>query len=96
MAVEAFAADWAERCGELDELIGAFGDLGDLLKNTRWDALRGLLRSSEWREVVRIRRLIERLPELARITRSLGRAGPTADEAESSQALHTVIEPAEV
>ena len=96
MAVEAFAADWAERCGELDELIGAFGDLGDLLKNTRWDALRGLLRSSEWREVVRIRRLIERLPELARIIRSLGRARPTADEAESSQALHTVIEPAEV
>ena len=96
MAVEAFAADWAERCGELDELIGAFGDLGDLLKNTRWDALRGLLRSTEWREVVRIRRLIERLPELARIIRSLGRARAAADEAESSQALHTVIEPAEV
>jgi uncharacterized protein with von Willebrand factor type A (vWA) domain len=96
MAVEAFAADWAERCGELDELIGAFGDLGDLLKNTRWDALRGLLRSSEWREVVRIRRLIERLPELARIIRCLGRARPTVDEAEMSQALHTVIEPAEV
>jgi uncharacterized protein with von Willebrand factor type A (vWA) domain len=96
MAVEAFAADWAERCGELDELIGAFGDLGDLLKNTRWDALRGLLRSSEWREVVRIRRLIERLPEITRIIRSLGRARPTADEAESSQMLHTVIEPAQV
>lgn len=96
MAVEAFAADWAERCGELDELIGAFGDLGDLLKNTRWDALRGLLRSSEWSEVVRIRRLIERLPELARIIRSLGRARPTADEAESSRALNTVIEPAQV
>src|SRR5690606_30753619 len=96
MAVEAFAADWAERCGELDELIGAFGDLGDLLKNTRWDALRGLLRSSEWRELVRIRRLIERLPELARIIRSLGRARPTADETELSQAVHTVIEPAQV
>ena len=96
MAVEAFAADWAERCGELDELIGAFGDLGDLLKNTRWDALRGLLRSSEWRELVRIRRLIERLPELARIIRSLGRARASADEAELSQAVDTVIEPADV
>lgn len=96
MAVDAFAADWSERCGELDELIGAFGDLGDLLKNTRWDALRGLLRSTEWRELVRIRRLIERLPELARIIRSLGRARPAADAAEASQALNPVIEPAEV
>jgi uncharacterized protein with von Willebrand factor type A (vWA) domain len=96
MAVEAFAADWAERCGELDELIGAFGDLGDLLKNTRWDVLRGLLRSSEWRELVRIRRLLERLPDLVRIIRSLGRARPVEDETESSQALQVVIEPAAV
>ncbi|MDI3513863.1 MAG: hypothetical protein PWP40_1092 [Rhodocyclaceae bacterium] len=96
MALEAFAADWAERCGELDELIGAFGDLGDLLKNTRWDALRGLLRSSEWREVVRIRRLIERLPELLRIIRGLGRARPTAVDDAASQAVHTVIEAAQV
>jgi len=96
MALEAFAADWAERCGELDELIGAFGDLGDLLKNTRWDALRGLLRSSEWRELVRIRRLIERLPELARIIRGLGRARQTDVDDASSHALNTVIEAAEL
>lgn len=95
MAVEAFAADWAERCGELEELIGAFGDLGDLLKNTRWDALRGLLRSSEWRELVRIRRLIERLPELVRIIRSLGRAQPTAQPSAASQSLETASAQAE-
>lgn len=96
MAVEAFAADWAERCGELDELIAAFGDFGELLKNTRWDALRGLLRSTEWRELVRIRRLIEHLPELARILRSLGRARAAEDVAEASQALQVTIEPAAV
>lgn len=96
MAVEAFAADWAERCGELNELIGAFGDLGDLLKNTRWDALRGLLRSGEWRELVRIRRLLEHLPDLVRIIRSLGRARPVEDEIETSQALQPMIEPAAV
>lgn len=94
MAVEAFAADWAERCGELDELIGAFGDLGDLLKNTRWDALRGLLRSREWHELVRIRRLLERLPDLVRVIRGLGRARPVGEEIETSQALQLVIEPA--
>ncbi|MBV2264995.1 MAG: VWA domain-containing protein [Thauera sp.] len=91
-AVESFAADWAERCGEIDELVGAFGDLGDLLKNTRWDALRGLLRSTEWREVMRIRALIERLPELVRILRALGRVRPTDEVAETSQALQTVDE----
>ncbi len=95
-AVDSFAADWAERCGEIDELVGAFGDLGDLLKNTRWDALRGLLRSTEWREVMRIRALIERLPELARILRALGRARPTDEVSESSQALLAVVEQAEV
>ena len=95
-AVDSFAADWAERCGDIDELVGAFGDLGDLLKNTRWDALRGLLRSTEWREVLRIRALIERLPELARILRALGRARPTDELLESSQALQAVVEQAEV
>lgn len=95
-ALDSFAADWAERCGEIDELVGAFGDLGDLLKNTRWDALRGLLRSTEWREVMRIRALIERLPELARILRALGRARPTDEVSESSQVLQAVVEQAEV
>ncbi|MCK6408294.1 MAG: VWA domain-containing protein [Thauera sp.] len=96
MAVDAFAADWAARCGEIDELVGAFGELGDLLKNTRWDALRGLLRSSEWREVVRIRALIERLPELVRIIRALGRARPSADDDPRSQALQAVVAHTEV
>jgi len=79
MALEAFAADWSDRCGMMDELVEVFGDLGDLVKNTRWDTLRGLLRSSGWQEVVRVRKLIERLPELAAIIRGLGRARRTED-----------------
>ncbi len=93
IALEAFTADWAARCGELDELVAVFGDLGDLLKNTRWDVLRGLLRSSEWQEVVRIRQLIERLPELARIIRSLGRVRRT-DEDGPGREPQPVVEPA--
>lgn len=95
-ALDSFAADWAERCGEIDELVGAFGDLGDLLKNSRWDALRGLLRSTEWRELLRIRALIERLPELVRILRALGRVRPTDEVSDLSQALQAVVEQAEV
>ena len=95
MAVAAFSADWAERCGEVDALIGAFGELGDLLKNTRWDALRGLLRSREWQEVVRIRALIERLPELVRILRGLGRVLPTDAPSDAHHALEEALEPAQ-
>ncbi len=94
MAIDAFAADWAERCGEIDEFVGVFGDLGDLLKHTRWDTLRGLLRSGAWQEVVRIRKLVERLPGLARLIRGLGRARESEDESSASQAMQAVIEPA--
>lgn len=72
-AVEAFAAEWQERCGLLEELVDVFGLLPDSAKNTRWDLLCGLLRAQGWQEVVRARRLIERLPDLARVLRQLGR-----------------------
>jgi uncharacterized protein with von Willebrand factor type A (vWA) domain len=71
MAIQAFEDDWKERRSAIDELVDVFGDLP---KNTRWDLLRGLLAGSAWQEVVRVRRLLERLPELARIIRGLGRA----------------------
>ena len=83
LALDAFAADWKERCGTMDELTAIFGEYADLVKNTRWDMMRGLLRSGGWQEVVRARRLIEALPELARIVRQLGRARET-DEPDAS------------
>ncbi|MEW6514249.1 MAG: VWA domain-containing protein [Pseudomonadota bacterium] len=77
MALDAFSDDWRERCGQFDELIEVFGLLPDDGKNTNWDRLRGLLRSTGWQEVLRIRRLLARLPELAQLIQSLGRARPT-------------------
>ena len=84
-ALGAFADDWRERRGLLDELETVFGACPDLLKNTNWDLLRGLLRSSGWDEVVRIRRLLESLPELASLIRQLGRAQPLDETDESQQ-----------
>lgn len=78
-ALAAFRADWAERCGEIDELVEVFGDAGELCKHDRWDMLRGLLTSAGWQEVVRIRRLMEHLPELAGCIRRLGRVRATAE-----------------
>lgn len=77
MAIAAFSDDWRERCGQLDELIEVFGLLPDDGKNTNWDQLRGLLRSTGWQDVLRISRLLTRLPELAKLMQSLGRARPT-------------------
>ena len=82
MAIDAFVEDWSERCGEISELIEVFGLPPDDGKNTRWDQIHGLLRSSGWQEVLRIRRLLERLPELARVIRALGRCRQ-ADETDA-------------
>ncbi|MBK6402973.1 MAG: VWA domain-containing protein [Rhodocyclaceae bacterium] len=94
MAIEAFAGDWRERCGQFDELIEVFGLLPDDGKNTHWDQLRGLLRSAGWREVLRIRRLLERLPELAKLIAGLGRARRTDEDDPSRQQTVEVIEQA--
>ncbi len=91
-ALEAFAADWTERVGELSELVDVLGPLGDLLKSTRWDLLHGLLKSSGWQEVVRVRRLIEQVPDLVRVIRQLGRARETDHPDESRQASVQVME----
>jgi uncharacterized protein with von Willebrand factor type A (vWA) domain len=77
MALEALADDWRERSGQMDELIQVFGLLPEDAKHSRWDPLRGLLRSSGWQEVLRIHRLLESLPELAKIIRELGRGRAT-------------------
>ena len=77
MAIAAFHADWSQRCGEIDELIDVLGLWPDGDKTMQWDALHGVLRSAGWQDVLRIRRLLDRAPELAALIRRLGRACPT-------------------
>jgi uncharacterized protein with von Willebrand factor type A (vWA) domain len=83
-ALAAFAADWQERHDLIEELEAVFGRSEDILKNINWDMLRGLLQSEGWQEIVRIRRLIETLPELSRLIRQLGRAQASADPQQSN------------
>ncbi|MBL8471287.1 MAG: VWA domain-containing protein [Rhodocyclaceae bacterium] len=91
IAVKAFHADWSERQGELDELIYVLGDLGDMLKNSRWDEMRGLLSNPGWREVLRIRKLIEQLPELVALIRKLGRNRQTEQD-DDTHRVERIIE----
>lgn len=93
-AAEAFAADWAERCGQMDELAEVFGLLPDDAKNERWDRLCGLLRSEGWQEVLRIRRLLQRLPDLAALIRRLGRACESEVPDEAARAAVEVMDQA--
>lgn len=86
-ALASFRDDWSHRTGEMDELIYVFGDLGDLLKNNRTDLTRGLLKSESWQQIVRIRRLLETLPELAAAIRRLGRSAFGEDFDQSQMAV---------
>ena len=91
-ALAAFTEDWQERSGMIEELEQVFGTTGDVLKNIRWDLLRGLLRSDGWKEIVRVRRLMETLSELSALIRRLGRLRPTEDADESRQLEQRVTE----
>ena len=94
MALAAFADDWRERSGQMDELIHVFGLLPEDAKHSRWDQLRGLLRSSGWQEVMRIHRMLEQLPELAKIIRELGRSRVTETPDDRTQATVQVLDTA--
>ncbi|MCE9568693.1 MAG: VWA domain-containing protein [Rhodocyclales bacterium] len=94
MAVEAFASEWQQHCGEIDELVEVFGMVPDDCSHQRWDQMRGLLQSSGWREVLRIRRLLADLPELSRIIRGLGRSRQSEEEDEASRTVVEVMEQA--
>ncbi len=91
MAIEAFSDDWQKHCGEIDELVEVFGMLPDDCEHSRWDQLRGLLHSSGWQEVLRIRRLLERLQDLTKIIRGLGRARQSKQDDETSQTIVEVM-----
>jgi len=94
MAIEAFSNDWRQHCGEIDELVEVFGMMPDDCEHSRWDKLRGLLHSAGWQEVLRIRRLLEGLPELVRIIRGLGRARQSELDDAASQTVVEVMEEA--
>ena len=93
MALDAFEGDWAARCGSMDELVEVLGDVPDDLKNDRWDALAGLLQSADWQAAVRIRQLIESLPQLSALIRRLGRSVPQPEPARA-KVTQTVTVPA--
>jgi len=81
--IAAFRGNWAERARVWSEIWDVFGDLGELLERGR-DLARGVLRHHNWQEIVRLRKLLERCPQLTELVRTLGRLQDRADESAPS------------
>ncbi len=80
-ADESLLATWGDRARAWADIGDVFGDLGEMM-GRGWDMARGVLRHTGWLDLVRLRRLIEQLPQLREIVRSLGRFQVSAaDEA---------------
>ena len=63
---------WGERARAWVEIADVFGDLGEMM-GRGWDLSCGVLRHTGWLELLRLRKLIEQLPQLREIVRALGR-----------------------
>ncbi len=81
---ETFSADWRERTEVLRDIHYIFDDLGSLDGLDNWDTSHGKLRSEGREVLLRIRKLLEDMPEIRKVIRSLGRAKPT-DELDDSR-----------
>ena len=78
-ADQGLLSNWGERARAWREISEVFGDLGELVGHG-WDTARGVLRHTGWLDLVRLRKLIEQLPQVRDIVQSLGRLQDSARE----------------
>lgn len=69
---------WSERARAWADIAEVFGDLGEMM-GRGWDLSHGILRHTGWLDLLRLRKLLEQLPQLRDIVRSLGRLHATTD-----------------
>ncbi|MGB8855407.1 MAG: VWA domain-containing protein [Burkholderiales bacterium] len=81
---EAFSADWQMRTDILSDIHYVFDDLGGVPGFDNWDSSKGLLRAEGRQALLRARKLLEDMPEISKVVRSLGRARAT-DEVDESR-----------
>lgn len=63
---------WGERARAWNQVADVFGDLGEMM-GRGWDMAAGVLRHTGWQDLLRLRALVEQLPQLREIVQSLGR-----------------------
>lgn len=74
-----FIAVWEERSRMWTEIADVFGDLDQMMARG-WDMSCGVLHHTGWLDLLRLRKLIEELPQLRKIVHALGRLHVSADE----------------
>jgi uncharacterized protein with von Willebrand factor type A (vWA) domain len=85
-AARSYSADaslmdgWGEQALAWAEIAEVFGDLGDLM-GRGWDLSLGVLKQTGWRDLLQLRKLLETLPQLTEVVRSLGRLHESEGEA---------------
>ncbi len=75
----AIVAAWSERTRAWTALSEVFGDLGEMM-GRGWDMSIGVLKHTGWADLMRLRELVEQLPQLREVIRSLGRLQVTETE----------------
>lgn len=79
-------AAWGERARAWAEIADVFGDLGEML-GRGWDMSIGVLKQAGWLDLLRLRELVEKLPQLREIVRALGRLHATNDGASIAERI---------
>lgn len=79
-------AAWGERARAWAEIADVFGDLGEML-GRGWDMSVGVLKHAGWLDLLRLRELVEKLPQLREIVRALGRLHATNEGASVAEKI---------
>ncbi len=87
-----FKNEWAEKVRIWAELAAVFGELGALI-GRGWDLARGVLSSQGWLDIVRLAKLLERVPKLKELVRTIGRMQSTEEGADEPPVLEQVVGP---
>lgn len=77
---------WGERARAWASIADVFGDLGEIL-GRGWDMAQGVLQHTGWLDLLRLRELVEKLPQLREIVRALGRLHAAEDGASVAETL---------
>lgn len=80
---------WEQHVRAWQQIEEVFGELGELL-GRGWDLSRSVLAHTGWRDLVRLRALIERLPQVKELLATLGRM---QHRDEGPSVLETLFEP---
>jgi uncharacterized protein with von Willebrand factor type A (vWA) domain len=91
VTTEQFLQDWQERARVWHELAEVFDELGSLL-GRGWDLSQGLLASQGWLEIIRLRQLLEQIPHLKELVRTLGKMQISTDK-ETMPVMEQLFEP---